>query len=71
MLVECPTSNHTVAKRRFDSQCGSALLCPWERHLMMFPTLGHKQSTGCGYPAWRGHANRTTSALEWYDRHGT
>jgi len=33
-------SNQKVAKLRFDSRCGSASLCPWERHLMLFPILG-------------------------------
>jgi len=28
--------NRKVAKPLFDSRCGSALLCPWERHLMLF-----------------------------------
>jgi len=27
---------------------GHYTLCPWERHLMLFPTLRSKQSTHCG-----------------------
>jgi len=38
-LIERWASNQKVAKPQVDSRCGSALLCPWERHLMMFPTL--------------------------------
>jgi len=33
-------SNRKVAKPWFDSRCGSASLCPWERYLMLFLTLG-------------------------------
>jgi len=36
-----------VAKPQFDSRCGSASLCPWERHLMLFPILGQAV-----YPLW-------------------
>jgi len=32
--------NRKVAKPWFNSRCGSALLCPWERHLMLSPILG-------------------------------
>jgi len=39
-LVECRVNNRKVAKPWFDSRRGSASLCPWERHLMLFFTLG-------------------------------
>jgi len=38
-LVEYRASNRKVAKPWFDSRCGSASLCPWEIHLMLFPIL--------------------------------
>jgi len=62
-------SNRKVAKPWFDSWCGSASLCPWERHLMLFPTLGpSSQLVVVAQPDER-HANRAASLLEWYDRH--
>jgi len=39
-LVERRASNRKVAKPWFDSRCGSASLCPWEGHLMLFYILG-------------------------------
>jgi len=39
-LVKCRACNRKVAKPLFDSRCSSASLCPWERHLMLFPTWG-------------------------------
>jgi len=44
-------------------------LCPWERHLKLFPMLGPSSlSVVVAQPDER-HANRATSELEWYDRH--
>jgi len=40
LLVERRASNRKVAKPWFDSRSDSASLCPWERHLMLFSTLG-------------------------------
>jgi len=59
-------SNRKVAKPWFHSRCGNALLCPCERHLMLFPTL--EPSSLMAQPDER-HANRAASVLEWYDRH--
>jgi len=36
-----------------DAVACRCVLTPWERHLILFPTLGPKQSTRCGGPAWR------------------
>jgi len=52
-LVERRACNREVAKPWLDSRCGSASLYPWERHLMLFPTLGPKQSTRCGGSGWQ------------------
>jgi len=38
-LEERRASNRKVVKPWFDSGRGSASLCPWERHLMLFSTL--------------------------------
>jgi len=43
----------------------SASLCPWERHLLLFPTLGSSSlSVVVAQPDER-HANRAASVLEW------
>jgi len=39
-LIERQNCNRKVAKRWIDSRCSSAPLCPWEKHLMLFPILG-------------------------------
>jgi len=44
-------SNQKVAKRWFDSRCGSASLCPWGKTLNAICYLGAKQSTRFGGPA--------------------
>jgi len=47
-------------------------LCPWEKHLMLFPILGpavsFKKTVEVVQPDER-HANRTAFVLEWYDRY--
>jgi len=48
---------------------GSASLYPWERHLMLFPTLGPSSLAVVVSQPDERHANRTASVLEWYDRH--
>jgi len=59
-----------VAKPWFDSRCGSTSLCPWERHLMLFPTLGPISQLFVVVQPDERHANRTVaSVLGWYDRH--
>jgi len=45
--VKRRASNRKVAKPWFDSRCGSASLCPWEKHSMLFPTWGQAV-----YPLW-------------------
>jgi len=39
-LAERRASNRKIAKPWFDFRCGSASLCPWERHLTQSPILG-------------------------------
>jgi len=59
----------TCSTPRFDSRCGSASLCPWERHLMLFHILRPSSlPVVVAYPDER-HTNRTASLWEWYDRH--
>jgi len=53
----------------FDSRCGSASLCPWERHSMLFSTLGPNSLPVVVTQPDERHANRTASVLEWNDRH--
>jgi len=53
----------------FDSRCGSALLCPWERHLKLFPTLGPSSLPVVVAQHDERHANSTATVMEWYDKH--
>jgi len=62
-------SNRKVAKPWFDSRCGSATICLWERYLMLFPILGPSSLPVVVAQRNERHANRTTSVLEWYDNH--
>jgi len=64
-LIECRASNRKVAKPWFDSRCDSASLCPWERHLILFPTLGPSSLPIVVTQPDERHANRTASMLEW------
>jgi len=68
-LVESRDSNRKVAKPWFDFQCGRALLCPPERHLMLFPILRPISLPVEVAQSGERHANRTASVYEWYDRH--
>jgi len=44
--------------------------CPWERHLMLFPTFGPSSLPDVVAQTDKGHANRIASVLEWYDDTG-
>jgi len=68
-LVERQASNRKVARPWSCSRCGSALLCPWERYLMLFPILGPSSLPVMVAKPDERHANTTASVLEWYDRH--
>jgi len=68
-LVQRRASNRKVAKPWLGSLRGSVLLCPWERHLMLFSTLGQSSLPVMVDQPDERHANRTASVLEWYDRH--
>jgi len=69
-LVERRASNRKVTKPRFlDSRCGSASLCPWENHFMLFSTLGPSSLPVVASHPDERHANKIPSTLEWYDRH--
>jgi len=58
-------SNRKVTKPWLDSQCGSVSLYPWEKHFMLFLTLGlSSQPVVMTQPDER-HANRTASVLKW------
>jgi len=46
-------------------------LCPWERHLMLFPILGSSSLLVVVAQPDERHTNRTAYVLEWYDRHKT
>jgi len=45
------------------------LLCPWERHLLLFPILGPSSLPVVVAQPDERYANRAASVLEWYDRH--
>jgi len=68
-LVEHQASNRKVAKPWYDFQCDSASLCSWERHLMLFLTLGPSSLPIVVAQPDERHANRTAFVLSWYDRH--
>jgi len=44
-------------------------LCPWERHLMLFPTVGPISLLVVVAQPDERHAIRAASVLEWYDRY--
>jgi len=44
-------------------------LCPWERHLMLFPTLEPSSLPVVVAQPNERHANGAASVLEWYDRY--
>jgi len=68
-LVVCWAGNPKVAKPWFDSRCGSASLCRWERHLILFSILGPSNIAVVVVQPNERHANTTASVLEWYDKH--
>jgi len=68
-LVGRRASNRKVSKPWFDSWCGSASLCPWERYFMLFPVLGPSRLPVVAAQPDERHTNRTGFVLEWYDRH--
>jgi len=68
-LVERRASNRKIAKPWFYSRCGSTSLCPWKRHLMLFPTLEPSSLPAVVAQADERHTNWTASVLEWYDRY--
>jgi len=46
------------------------LLCLWERHLiMLFPILGPSSLPVVVTQPDERHTNKTSSVLQWYDRH--
>jgi len=45
------------------------MLCPWERHFMLFPILGPSSLPVVVTQPDERHANKTASVLEWYIRH--
>jgi len=65
-LVEHRASNWKIAKPWFDSRCGSASLCPWETHSILFPILGPSSLPVVVVQPDERQANRTASVLEWY-----
>jgi len=60
------TNNRKVTKPWFDSRCGSALLCPWERYLMQLLTLGPSSLPVVVAQPNERHANRAASVLIFY-----
>jgi len=63
--VERRASNRKVAKPWVDSRCGSASLCSWGKHLMLFPFLGPSNLPVVVAQPDERHANRTASVLQW------
>jgi len=50
LFAERRASNRKVSKPWFDSRCGSAVLCPLERHLTLIPILGQSNLPGEAQP---------------------
>ena len=62
----CKNSKNT--NNWFDSRTGNGSLCPWKRHLILFP-IGTKQSTVVVAQPDKRLANRTQkSALRWCEK---
>jgi len=63
-LIERRDSNRKVANPWFDSRWDNASLCPWERHLMLYPILGPSSLPVVVAQPDERHANRAASLLE-------
>jgi len=63
-LVERRASIRMVAKR-----WSTPTLRPCEKHLTLFPILGPSSLPVVVAQLDERHSNRTSSVLEWYDRH--